>query len=128
MVRMAQAMVSLYLRAPAGVEVGDGHDARRRREWLDSIGALLQKFLTSEARMWLITTLSSLHVPSKVQVDCFFDLLHNSLRENARRGGETGHGKRVFFACNFFVHICQGCASLVVRVSSVFKVFRVSRV
>ena len=89
--------MSLYLRVPPGVEVGDGEDARRRREWLDSVGALLQRVVGAEARMWLISALSSLEVPSHVQVDCFFDLLHNSMRENTKRSGESGYGKWLRF-------------------------------
>jgi hypothetical protein len=104
-------MVSLYLRAPSGGEVGDGDDARRRRERLDGVAAVLERVSGAEAHMWLITTLASLEVPSRVQVDCFFDLLQNSMRESVKRGGESGHGKRLPFnnLVRKFIHICEGC-------------------
>lgn len=90
-------MVSLYLQKPPGVEVSNDEDAKRRREWLESIGAVLQRVVGVEARMWLITTLSLLEVPSHVQVECFFDLLQNSMRDSVKRREENAEGKRLCF-------------------------------
>lgn len=115
-------MVSLYLRAPSGGEVGDGDDARRRREWLDGVAAVLERVSGAEAHMWLITTLASLEVPSRVQVDCFFDLLQNSMRESVKRGGESGHGP---LELQFTRMLCENrprlAAKLIANDSSVFK-------
>lgn len=93
-------MVSLYLdRKPRGAKVGNDEDARRRSEWLDSVGAVLERVLGAEPRMWLITNLSSLEFGfgRQIQVDCFLALLQNSMRESAQRGGESAHGKRLYF-------------------------------
>jgi len=89
-------MVSLYLNRRSH---GNDEDARRRREWLDSIGAVLGKLLDGEARMWLITCLSSLEfgeLTIAMQVHKFLDLFQNSMRESAQRRGESAHGKKLY--------------------------------
>ncbi|KAG0630537.1 hypothetical protein M758_1G186000 [Ceratodon purpureus] len=116
-------MVSLYLRAPSGGEGGQGQDAARRRDWLDGVAAVLERVvLGAEARMWLVTTVAALEVPSQVQVDCFFDLLQNSMRDSAKRGGESGHGALELQLTRM---ICENsprlAAKLIAKDSSLFK-------
>ncbi|XP_073392939.1 uncharacterized protein [Physcomitrium patens] len=115
-------MVSLYLQKPPGVEVSNDEDAKRRREWLESIGAVLQRVVGVEARMWLITTLSLLEVPSHVQVECFFDLLQNSMRDSVKRREENAEGP---LELQFTRMLCENrpriAAKLIADDSSIFK-------
>lgn len=74
------AMVSLKVRVPSLEGIGDEEDARKREKRLKKVETVLQKLVGREARMWLITALASLEVPSQVQASCFLDLFSNSLR------------------------------------------------
>lgn len=83
-------MVSLKVRVPSLEGIGDEEDARKRETRLKKVETVLQKLVGREARMWLITALASLEVPSQVQASCFLDLFSNSLRAASRvsRGDE----------------------------------------
>jgi hypothetical protein len=83
------AMVSLKVRVPSLEAIGDEEDARKREKRLKKVETVLQKLVGREARMWLITALASLEVPSQVQASCFLDLFSNSLRASrVSRGDE----------------------------------------
>jgi hypothetical protein len=83
------AMVSLKVRVPSLEGIGDEEDARKREKRLKKVETVLQKLVGREARMWLITALASLEVPSQVQASCFLDLFSNSLRASrVSRGDE----------------------------------------
>jgi hypothetical protein len=82
-------MVSLKVRVPSLEGIGDEEDARKREKRLKKVETVLQKLIGREARMWLITALASLEVPSQVQASCFLDLFSNSLRASrVSRGDE----------------------------------------
>jgi hypothetical protein len=82
-------MVSLKVRVPSLEGIGDEEDARKREKRLKKVETVLQKLVGREARMWLITALASLEVPSQVQASCFLDLFSNSLRASrVSRGDE----------------------------------------
>jgi hypothetical protein len=82
-------MVSLKVRVPSLEGIGDEEDARKREKRLKKVETVLQKLVGREARMWLITALASLEVPSQVQAYCFLDLFSNSLRASrVSRGDE----------------------------------------
>jgi len=82
------AMVSLKVRVPSLEGIGDEEDARKREKRLKKVETVLQKLVGREARMWLITALASLEVPSQVQASCFLDLFSNSLRASRVSGGD----------------------------------------
>lgn len=93
-------MVSLHLgQAPSKGAGNDDDDAKGRREWLDKIGASLERVVAgAEARMWLITSLSSVELGSRgsqAQMVCFLNLLQNTMRDSSRfHDGQSGKNKQ----------------------------------
>lgn len=105
-------MVSLYLRA-SREDDGSHEEAKGRREWLEAIETVLKRVLGGESRMWLITSLSSLDVPSHVQADCFLSLLSNSMPV-AGRHREAQYGSSCL-DCVAVLAVCY-CTSMKVPI------------
>jgi hypothetical protein len=91
----------LKVRVPSLEGIGDEEDARKREKRLKNVETVLQKLVGREARMWLITALASLEVPSQVQASCFLDLFSNSLRASrVSRGDEEEEEEEMQVGCS----------------------------